>query len=67
MKLPDFLDLFVAMTGRAPVAGSIPMKGAGQRGSLCSLPRQVHDDNTMAMVGWLVGSLCPTGFLCAWA
>ena len=60
MKLPDFLDLFVAMTGRAPLAGVYTDEGRRPARIIdISLPRQVHDDSIWPLVGWLVGSLSP--------
>ena len=60
MKLPDFLDLFVAMTGRAPLAGVYTDEGRRPARIIdVSLPRQAHDDSIWPLVGWLVGSLSP--------
>ena len=55
MKLPDFLDLFVAMTGRAPLAGVYTDEGRRPRGSLTSACRDRCMMTDMAagrLVGW---------------
>lgn len=54
-KLPDYLDLFVAMTGRAPDGGMY--RAAHRRPALCvdvSAPVD-HDDSLWPLVGWLAG------------
>ena len=60
MKLPDYLDLFVAMTGRAPLAGVYTDEGRRPARIIdVSLPPLEHDDSMWPLVGWLVGSLSP--------
>ena len=56
-KLPDYLDLFVAMTGRAPDAGMY--RTEQRRPSLIvdvAAPAD-HDDSLWPLVGWLAGRL----------
>lgn len=56
-KLPDYLDLFVAMTGRAPDGGMYSTEH--RRPALIvevSVPAG-HDDSLWPMVGWLAGRL----------
>lgn len=58
-KHPDYLDLFIAMTGRAPLTGVYLSEN---RRPACELqvmaPRQV-DDSFWPMLGWLAGSKSP--------
>jgi predicted aconitase/predicted aconitase with swiveling domain len=56
-KLPDFLDLFVAMTGRAPDGG---MYDTEQRRPALIINVEVpedHDDSLWPLIGWLSGRL----------
>ena len=56
-KLPDYLDLFVAMTGRAPDSGMYLSQN--RRPSLIvdvAVPED-HDDSLWPLVGWLTGRL----------
>lgn len=56
-KLPDYLDLFVAMTGRAPDAGMY--RSEQRRPSLMidvAAPVD-HDDSLWPLVGWQAGRL----------
>ena len=56
-KLPDYLDLFVAMTGRAPDGG---MYEAEQRRPSVIVEVTApdnHDDSLWPLVGWLAGRL----------
>ena len=58
-KLPDYLDLFVAMIGRAPDAGMY--NAECRRPSLvidCRVPEQ-HDDSLWPLLGWVAGRLAP--------
>ncbi|MEL7105037.1 MAG: aconitase X [Pseudomonadota bacterium] len=58
-KLPDYLDLFVAMTGRAPEAG---VYLAQNRRPACVIECDVPataDDSLWPLVGWLAGQLSP--------
>ena len=60
-KHPDYLDLFVAMTGRAPHTG---VYLAQNRVPTCTvhvtLPQE-YDDSLWPMLGWLTGIKSPTG------
>jgi len=60
-KHPDYLDLFIAMTGRAPNAGVYLSKN---RLPTCdihvSLPNG-YDDSLWPMLGWLAGVKSPNG------
>ena len=58
-KLPDYLDLFVAMIGRAPDAGMY--NAECRRPSLvidCWVPEH-HDDSLWPLLGWVAGRLSP--------
>jgi predicted aconitase/predicted aconitase with swiveling domain len=58
-KLPDYLDLFVAMTGRAPEAG---VYLAENRRPACVIECDVPydaDDSLWPLLGWLAGQLAP--------
>ncbi len=60
-KLPDYLDLFVAITGRAPDTGMYDT--ACRRPSLmidCVAPAG-HDDTLWPLLGWIAGRLSPDG------
>ena len=60
-KHPDYLDLFIAMTGRAPKTG---VYLAENRRPTCEihvdLPDQ-YDDAIWPMLGWLAGAKSPNG------
>lgn len=60
-KHPDYLDLFIAMTGRAPNTG---VYLAENRQPHCEvrveLP-QTYDDAIWPMLGWLAGAKSPNG------
>ncbi len=60
-KHPDYLDLFIAMTGRAPLTG---VYLAENRVPACevhvTLPAQ-FDDALWPMLGWLAGAKSPSG------
>ncbi|MGB1012352.1 MAG: aconitase X, partial [Thiolinea sp.] len=59
VKHPDFLDLFIALTGRAPLSG-VYLK-ENRRAALeieVALPKG-HDDAVWPMLGWLAGRLAP--------
>lgn len=60
-KHPDYLDLFIAMTGRAPETG---VYLAENRVPVCevkvSLPED-FDDALWPMLGWLAGAASPAG------
>jgi cis-L-3-hydroxyproline dehydratase len=58
-KLPDYLDLFVAIIGRAPDVGMYNVEC--RRPSLvidCWIPEH-HDDSLWPLLGWIAGRLSP--------
>ena len=58
-KLPDYLDLFVAIIGRAPDTGMYNVEC--RRPSLaidCWVPEH-HDDSLWPLLGWIAGRLSP--------
>ena len=58
-KLPDYLDLFVAIIGRAPDVGMYNVEY--RRPSLvidCCVP-EYHDDSLWPLLGWIAGRLSP--------
>lgn len=58
-KLPDYLDLFVAMTGRAPETGVyIPDNRRAGVVIDVALP-DGHDDALWPLIGWIAGRLSP--------
>jgi predicted aconitase/predicted aconitase with swiveling domain len=60
-KHPDYLDLFIAITGRAPNTG---VYLAENRKPVCEIrvaPPQSFDDALWPMLGWLAGSRSPAG------
>ena len=58
-KHPDFLDLFVALTGRAPETGVyVPENRRPRMVIEVELPRD-HDDALWPLVGWVAGRLAP--------
>ncbi|MGY3670967.1 cis-3-hydroxy-L-proline dehydratase (plasmid) [Marinovum sp. KMM 9989] len=60
-KHPDYLDLFIAMTGRAPETG---VYLAENRVPVCEVEVQLpetYDDAIWPMLGWLAGTLSPNG------
>ncbi|MEP3298005.1 MAG: aconitase X [Pseudoruegeria sp.] len=59
VKHPDFFDLFVAMTGRAPLSGVYLTEN--RRASVTitlDVPAQ-FDDSLWPLVGWVTGQLAP--------
>ena len=59
-KLPDFLDLFVAMTGRAPQSGVYSAEGRRPARIIdVQLPPGGYDESIWPLLGWAVGSLSP--------
>ncbi len=59
VKHPDYLDLFIAMTGRAPLSGVYLKAGRAPRCTLqIDVPR-LHDDALWPMLGYLAGQLAP--------
>jgi len=63
VKHPDYLDLFIAMTGRAPVSGVYTDEGRRARRIVeVQLPAVVGkgvDESIWALLGWLVGRASP--------
>ena len=60
LKIPDYLDLFVAMTGRAPYCGTYADSGRQARRivELAAVPTDV-DDGFWPLLGWVLGKLSP--------
>ncbi|MCQ0092141.1 aconitase X [Roseovarius sp. M141] len=59
VKHPDFLDLCIALTGRAPLSGVyLDAPRAARRVIEIDLP-DAHDDALWPMLGWLAGRLSP--------
>lgn len=59
VKHPDYLDLFIAMTGRAPMSGVyMPANRAPRLRIHVELP-QDHDDALWPMLGYIAGQLAP--------
>ena len=59
VKHPDFLDLCIALTGRAPLSGVyLDAPRAARRVIEIDLP-DAHDDAIWPMLGWLAGRLSP--------
>lgn len=60
VKHPDYLDLFIAMTGRAPLAGVYEDEGRRPRiRVMVTLPEQQGDESLWALLGWLIGRASP--------
>jgi cis-L-3-hydroxyproline dehydratase len=60
-KHPDYLDLFIAMTGRAPNTGVYLAENRLPVCEICvSLPAD-FDDAIWPMLGWLAGAKSPNG------
>ncbi len=58
-KHPDYLDLFVALTGRAPETGVyLPENRRARMAIEVELPRD-HDDALWPLLGWIAGRLAP--------
>ncbi len=59
VKHPDYLDLFIAITGRAPLSGVyLPEERRARRVVEVDLPEGA-DDALWPMLGWLVGRASP--------
>ena len=59
VKHPDYLDLFIAMTGRAPLSGVyLTENRAPRRRVHIDLPPD-HDDALWPMLGYIAGQLAP--------
>ena len=58
-KHPDYLDLFVALTGRAPESGVyLPSNRRPRMVIEVELPRD-HDDAFWPLLGWVAGRMAP--------
>lgn len=58
-KLPDYLDLFIAMTGRAAISGVYTDSGRIARRVIQVTPPVGFDDAFWPLVGWLSGKASP--------
>lgn len=59
VKHPDFMDLFIAITGRAPLSGVYLDAGrAARRAVHVDLP-DTYDDALWPLLGWLAGRAAP--------
>ena len=59
VKHPDYLDLFIAMTGRAPLSGVYLQQDRAPRRRLqIELPTG-HDESLWPMLGYIAGQLAP--------
>ncbi len=59
VKHPDYLDLFIAMTGRAPRSGVYLEANRAPRLTICIEPPDGHDDALWPMLGYIAGQLAP--------
>lgn len=60
VKHPDYFDLFIAMTGRAPLSGVyLPANRAPRLRIHIDVP-QGHDDSLWPMLGYIAGQLAPS-------
>ncbi|WP_415184970.1 aconitase X [Phaeovulum sp.] len=59
VKHPDFLDLCIALTGRAPLSGVYLDKHRAARRIIRITPPATHDDALWPMLGYLAGQLAP--------
>jgi predicted aconitase len=59
VKHPDFLDLFIALTGRAPRAGVYDTSNRAPRRIIQVARPDDADDAFWPMLGWLVGQCSP--------
>lgn len=60
VKHPDYLDLFIAMTGRAPLAGVyLPEGRQARRVVEVTVPEAMGDESLWALLGWLIGRASP--------
>ncbi len=59
VKHPDYLDLFIAMTGRAPLSGVYLTANRAPRVALHVERPEGHDDALWPMLGYLAGQLAP--------
>ena len=61
-KHPDYLDLFIAMTGRTPAVGVYSTSGRAARVRVeIDIPKSwlPEDEILWALIGWLAGKLAP--------
>lgn len=58
-KHPDYLDLFIAMTGRAPLTGVYTPEGRRARRIIAITPPADPDDLFWPILGWLSGCHSP--------
>jgi cis-L-3-hydroxyproline dehydratase len=58
-KHPDYLDLFIAMTGRAPKSGVYHQANRAPRRQLHIEVPPAHDDALWPMIGYIAGQLAP--------
>lgn len=59
VKHPDYLDLFIAMTGRAPCTGVYLDENRRPGREIHVVLPDTFDDALWPMLGWLAGSLSP--------
>lgn len=60
-KHPDYLDLFIAITGRAPNTGVYLTENRKPVCEICVALPASFDDALWPMLGWLAGSRSPAG------
>ncbi|MEP2530025.1 aconitase X [Shimia sp.] len=59
VKHPDFFDLFVALTGRAPLSGVyLPENRQAQLRIAVALP-QTYNESIWPLIGWVTGQMAP--------
>lgn len=61
VKHPDYLDLFIAMTGRAPNTGVYLAENRVPEHVIHVVLPETHDDALWPMLGWLAGVQSPNG------
>ena len=59
VKHPDYLDLFIAMTGRAPLSGVYLTANRAPRRRIHIEVHPGHDDALWPMLGYIAGQLAP--------
>ena len=60
LKHPDYLDLFIAMTGRAPKSGVYIDEGRIPETIISAeIPNIKPDDSFWSVIGWVAGKLSP--------
>lgn len=59
VKHPDYLDLFIAMTGRAPNTGVYLAENRVPKHTIQVALPDVYDDSLWPMLGWLAGTVSP--------